>query len=318
MIESEVIIIGGGPAGSTCAWKLKQHNIKTIILDKKTFPRLKLCAGWITPKVIKDLQFKIEEYPHSFLIFNKLYFHFYGRKFPIKTRQYSIRRYEFDHWLVQRAGVPLYHHTANQIHKANDRYIIDDKFRCKYLVGAGGTNCPVYRTFFKEINPRVRDSLITTMEEEFVYNYHDKNCYLWFFDNNFPGYSWYVPKANGYLNVGIGGKFSVLKDKKTTIKEHWNLFVRKLNKYGLVVNYSFQPRGCNYYLHQKMKVSQLDNLFIIGDSAGLATIDMGEGIGSAIKSGILAAKAIINKNIYCPDLVTKYSFINILFPWWTK
>ena len=53
----ETIIVGGGPAGSSCAWKLKNTGSDVLILDKQTFPRLKLCAGWITAKVMEDLQF---------------------------------------------------------------------------------------------------------------------------------------------------------------------------------------------------------------------------------------------------------------------
>ena len=58
MIDAKVIIVGGGPAGSTCAWKLKQSNVPAILLDKKPFPRPKICAGWITPAVIADLHIR--------------------------------------------------------------------------------------------------------------------------------------------------------------------------------------------------------------------------------------------------------------------
>ncbi|MCK4821330.1 FAD-dependent oxidoreductase, partial [bacterium] len=50
MINTDVIIVGGGPAGATCAWRLRQSNIRCIILDKQRFPRTKICAGWITPE----------------------------------------------------------------------------------------------------------------------------------------------------------------------------------------------------------------------------------------------------------------------------
>jgi len=154
MIEVEVIIVGGGPAGSTCAWKLNQNGIQTVLLDKKAFPRQKLCAGWITPGVLKNLQLKKEEYPHGILTFKRLFFHVRGRKFRVPTRQYSIRRNEFDHWLLKRARVPLHQHAVKQIRKESGFFIIDDSYRCKYLVGAAGTHCPVYRAFFKDVNSR--------------------------------------------------------------------------------------------------------------------------------------------------------------------
>ena len=56
MIEADAIIIGGGPAGSTCAWKLQQAGMDVVVVDKSDFPRDKVCAGWITPAVIEELQ----------------------------------------------------------------------------------------------------------------------------------------------------------------------------------------------------------------------------------------------------------------------
>jgi menaquinone-9 beta-reductase len=63
MIETEVLIVGGGPAGSACAWRLKQSNMDCLILDQAEFPRFKPCAGWITPEVLRDLQLDVNDYP---------------------------------------------------------------------------------------------------------------------------------------------------------------------------------------------------------------------------------------------------------------
>ncbi len=45
MRTCDVLIVGGGPAGSSAAWKLKQAGADVLVLDKERFPRLKLCAG---------------------------------------------------------------------------------------------------------------------------------------------------------------------------------------------------------------------------------------------------------------------------------
>ena len=313
MIEADVIVVGAGPAGSTCAWKLNQNGIQTVLLDKRDFPRQKLCAGWITPGVLKNLRLKKEEYPHGILTFRRLFFHICDRKFPIPTCQYSVRRYEFDHWLLKRAAVPLHRHAVQDIKKDNGYFIIDDAYRSRYLVGAGGTHCPVYGTFFKEVNPRGQSRLITTIEEEFKYDYRDANCHLWFFEKNLPGYAWYVPKADGYLNVGIGAKFLTLKKRGRTIRRHWDYFIAKLAKLSLVQGHTYQPRGYNYYLRQPLPAVHLDNAFVIGDAAGLATLDLGEGTGPAIESGILAANAILTGRRFSTKSVTRYSLGHILW-----
>lgn len=315
MIESEVIIVGGGPAGAACAWKLNQARIQTLILDKTEFPRLKLCAGWVTPKVFKYLQIAPSDYPHSLLRFNTLHFSFHGKRLPVKTRQFSIRRIEFDEWLLKRAGVPIHHHEVKNIRRDGGYYILDEQYRCRYLVGAGGTNCPVYRSFFRQEHPRETDKLIVTLEAEFPNHYQNKNCYLWFFDRDLPGYSWYVPKGKQFLNIGIGAKQHDLKSGNETLRDHWNYFVERLQKNGLLEGDVPTAKGYSYYLRQKNTVIQKDTVFLAGDAAGLATLDMGEGIRPAIASGIRAANAILGISAYSVQSIGKYSFRDILFPW---
>lgn len=53
MNYAETIIVGGGPAGSSCAWKLKKEVREVMVLAQCTFPRLKLCAGWIPASVME-------------------------------------------------------------------------------------------------------------------------------------------------------------------------------------------------------------------------------------------------------------------------
>ncbi|MBU2510746.1 NAD(P)/FAD-dependent oxidoreductase [bacterium] len=314
MLESEAIIVGAGPAGSTCAWKLRQMGIEVILLDKQMFPRLKPCAGWITPKVLKDLNITAQTYCHSLTYFDRLYFHFKGFKIPVPTKQFAIRRYELDNWLVQRSGVSLYQHQVNTIERQNGAYVLDGKFKCRYLVGAGGTGCRVYHELFKTANPRAKERMITTLEEEFQYPIYDHRCYLWYFDNGLPGYSWYVPKNGGFVNMGVGGKIMGLKRRKETIRFHWNLLTKKLENLGLIKNHSYNPKGHNYYLRSNVTTFRVDNSFLIGDAAGLATFDMGEGIGPAVQSGILAAESIVHNVPYSLKSIGKYSFVNLLFP----
>jgi len=61
MRSYDVLIVGGGPAGSSAAWKLTRGGADVLVLDRERFPRLKLCAGWITPEVVRDLQIDIAD-----------------------------------------------------------------------------------------------------------------------------------------------------------------------------------------------------------------------------------------------------------------
>ncbi|MBN1464982.1 NAD(P)/FAD-dependent oxidoreductase, partial [candidate division KSB1 bacterium] len=228
------------------------------------------------------------------------------------TRQYAIRRIEFDHWLLQRSAAPVHQHEVTTIRREGDAFIIDDDYRCRYLVGAGGTACPVYRTFFREQNPRNRTFQITTLEDEFPCDYSDPHCRLWFFDHGLPGYSWYVPKKGGYVNVGIGGKVEALRSRGETIQQHWDLFAEKLINRRLLPHLQPKPKGYTYHLRQPVHSMQSDNVFIIGDSAGLATLDMGEGIGPAVESGLRAARSILSGKKYSLRFLSRYSIFDII------
>lgn len=307
MVETEVIIVGGGPAGSTCAWQLRRAGIDCLVLDREAFPRLKLCAGWLTPEVLDDLELAPEAYPLGLLRFERLRMRFYRAGFTLRTRQYSIRRVEFDAWLLQRSGAPVETHEVKAIREDGDGYTIDGRFRCRYLVGAGGTRCPVYRQLFRPHAPREDPLQVVTQELEFECPWEDERCHLWFFEKRLPGYAWYLPKANGYLNIGVGGMAGRLKARADHIKSHWAHLRETLAKAGLVRGDIPAPGGYAYYLRGRADIGRRGNAFVIGDAAGLATSDLGEGIGAAVRSGRLAADAIARGTPYSLDGVRRYS-----------
>ena len=117
---------------------------------QRSLSRLKLCAGWITPEVVRDLEMDVAAYPHRFLTFERLHLHVKGVHLRVPCVQHSIRRYEFDAWLLERSGAPVLQHTVHNIRRENGDFVIDDAFRCRYLIGAAGTRCPVYRNLFRE------------------------------------------------------------------------------------------------------------------------------------------------------------------------
>jgi flavin-dependent dehydrogenase len=308
MTQFDVIIVGGGPAGSSCAWQLGRRGARVLILDQAEFPRLKLCAGWITPEVVADLEMDAGAYPHRFLTFDVTRIHLYGLGFEQRSPQHSIRRYEFDDWLLRRSGATVIRHKVKDIVQRGGAYVIDDSFECTYLVGAGGTGCPVYRSLFREVNPRAKPLQAVALEHELPCEWTDGDCHLWFFEKGLPGYSWYVPKQDGYLNLGVGAIADRLKLKGQHIAAHWEHFVAGLRRRGLIPDsLELRPQGHSYYLRDRVDTHRIGNAFVIGDAAGLATRDLAEGIGPAVRSGILAAKAIADGADYDLGPVPAYS-----------
>lgn len=297
MRSVDAIVVGGGPAGSTAAWQLRRGGASVLVLDKECFPRVKLCAGWITPEVVRDLELETAEYPHGFLTFERLHVAVKGVALALSCVQHSVRRYEFDDWLLKRSGAPVEQQVVRNIRRDGTAFIVDDLWRCRYLVGAGGTACPVYRSLFREHQPRDRALQAVALELELPYEWRDADCHLWFFERGLRGYSWCVPKASGWLNVGIGGMAQRLKDRGEDIREHWLHFVRRLEE-RMAIRIGAEPKGYSYYLRGAVEGTSVANAYLTGDAAGLATRDLCEGIGPAVRSGLRSANAILNGTPY--------------------
>ncbi len=153
MLDTEVLIIGGGPAGSTLARALKQAGKDVVIMDKAEFPRDKVCAGWVTPAVMQELEIDLEDYARDHVL-QPIHGFRTGQigqqqvqsDFPGEPASYGIRRIEFDHYLLQRCGAELLLGQAfESMQREADGWLVNDTIRAHLVVGAGGHFCPVAR-----------------------------------------------------------------------------------------------------------------------------------------------------------------------------
>ncbi len=113
MDSCDVLIVGGGPAGSSCAWGLRKSGLDTLLIDRSIFPRNKLCGGWITPLVLEALEIDPADYAPERILQLIAGFRLgcmeepqvdisYGR-----TISYGILRSEFDEYLLRRCGARI-------------------------------------------------------------------------------------------------------------------------------------------------------------------------------------------------------------------
>jgi flavin-dependent dehydrogenase len=103
-----------------------------------------------------------------------------------------------------------------------------------------------------------------------------------------------------------------MKFSDKDIHDHWQELTAELERRGLVTGYAYQPKGYSYFLRNPVQHAQVDNAYLVGDAAGLATWDLAEGIGPAVRSAILAAESIVAGKPYSLASVTRYSAANAL------
>lgn len=294
----DALVIGGGPAGSTCARALHAAGRSVAVLDRAVFPRVKLCAGWLSPGVFDALGVAPDAYPGGLWAWDRCHVLHQGVRRTARVRGYFVRRVEFDHWLLQRSGATVVEgHAARTIRRDGSDWVVDDRFRAPVLVGAGGTHCPVARQLFDPKPQRPAGAL----EHEFLAEPaevaatrvgRDGEPELLLHDD-LGGYSWNVPKS-GWLNVGCG-----TKDPRR-VRGAWRQARDRLESERHVPASAGDAldrmKGHSYYLFDPAHLDDCARAgaYLVGDALGLAQPLTAEGILPAILSGHLAARAILD------------------------
>ena len=303
MDTCDVIIVGGGPAGSTCAGKLRKAGLDVLLLDKQAFPRDKPCAGWITPKVLAALAIDSDEYCQGRVLqainsFRTGLMH--GPEVVTRygtTVSYGIRRYEFDHFLLQRSAVrQLLGEPVSALERQDGGWFVNGHIRARLVVGAGGHFCPVARLLGAKIG---REEVIVAQATEFAMNRdQERLCPLpadtpsLFFCRDLKGYGCLFRKGR-FLNVGLGRM-----DRKH-LGHHTRDFCKFLVQRGdLPAGAAGTFHGHAYLLYSRQggRRSVSDGALLIGDAAGLSYPQSGEGILPAIESALMAADTILAAN----------------------
>lgn len=314
MESCEVLVAGGGPAGSTCAAKLRQAGVDVLLLDKQIFPREKPCAGWITPAVLETLGIDADEYRSGQLLQEINSFRtglIYGSEVVTRydqTVSYGIRRSEFDHYLLQRSdarqklGEPVV-----TLERKKDEWIVNGRIRAKMVVGAGGHHCPVARLLGAKIGSE--EIIAAQVSELAMLPDEERGCRiqaetpLIFFCRDMKGYGWLFRKGR-YLNIGLG------RMDKDNLERHTRDFCNFLQQRGyLTAGFKSKFHGHAYLLYDRQNGRNIlnDGVMLVGDAAGLAHPQSGEGILPAVESALLAADTILaSKGNYRRDNLEPY------------
>ena len=297
MEHADVLIVGGGPAGASCAAALVAAGRDVVVLDASPFPRDKPCAGWITPEVVARLGLRPDEYARDHTLQPVSRFRvgrIGGRAVDVDYGtpvSYAIRRREFDAWLLRRSGARTrLGERVEDVRREGSRWTVNGRFAAPIVVGAGGHFCPVARM----VNgPPGQRAMVLAREIELPLE-GGAGCRVeperpeLYFCADLRGYGWCVRKG-AHLNVGLGRR------DPRALPEHVTAFLGWLVREGRVAAVPEAGWQGHAYLLREGQAQPVakDGLLLVGDAAGLACATSGEGILPAIVSGQLAAEAIL-------------------------
>jgi geranylgeranyl reductase family protein len=291
----DVIVVGAGPSGATLAYQLAKKGIAVLVLEKEKLPRYKCCAGGVTSKAAKLLDFDISQVVED-VIYEVSFTFNLGDTYLGQYNQplvYTVMRDVFDRFLVTRAqqlgALFMDGQKVTRIQISNDWVKVctaEDIFHCRIVVGADGAYSMVARELGMGMNMEyiagVESEIIVPEEELVKWKSRvqiDLGCIP-------GGYAWVFPKRN-HLSIGAG----CLASKARHLDQHHQKFVNSLSigSYNIVRSNSHLIPTC-----KKGNFVLQDKALLLGDAAGLADSLTGEGIYNSIQSALIAAPVVEN------------------------
>ena len=287
MENYDVIIVGAGPAGLSCAEVLAQSSLSVLVLEKKDEIGPKICAGGVTRKI-----FRIYDLPDSLIEqkINKVTIHSPNQQFTIQQEEpfvFTLDRHAFGQWQANRlkeSNIEII--TKAQVTKIEKNTLEVNRektYGFRYLVGADGPTSLVRRRLKFSQEKRI-------ITFQYLLPRKDADTMEIFMDSRYfhSGYSWVFPH-NKYIAVGCGadpGKIS-----PTLLKDNFHKWLQQMNFDISDAQYQSFPLSYDF------KGIRFNNTFLIGEAAGLTSGLTGEGIYPALVSGQIAAQSILSDNM---------------------
>jgi menaquinone-9 beta-reductase len=288
----DVAIVGGGPAGSACAAFCAAAGLRTLILEREKFPREKVCGDCINPAcwpVLEKLELaeQIRNSQHGTL--NAVEFiAIGGQKLRVnlpqgKRAEIAIKRSLFDHLLLNRARTLGTEIREEATLIALDRTaaknwkidIVRETFAARVVVGADGRNSTVAR--LRNLLPRPERERVALQAHIPLPKGFGNRIVLQFLPE---GYSGQAPVNDRELNLCLVGTPPTISSLRTWAEQEFKLPVAQA--WRTITPLTRAPVSVAH-----------ENLFFIGDAARVVEPFTGEGIYYALRSGELAANAII-------------------------
>ena len=333
MPKYNLLVVGGGPAGSSTAYWAAKEGMSVAVLEKKLFPREKTCGDGLTPRAILQIDEmgvlpKLSSSHRHIGLRTRANKHILELEWPkhpdFPNYGLSIRRRELDELLLERAkeqGATIYMQTeavspilkdgilkgaltktaSNETEEIlADFVIVSDGANSRFGRALGTTRERSWpqgmaiRTYYKSSNHQ--DEWL-----ESNIDIRDK------FGDSLPGYGWIFPLGDGTINVGIGvlstfknykglNTSTLMKDWAEAVDEKWDIDP---------LAPCISPVGGRLPMGGSVSPKAGENWMLVGDAAGFINPFNGEGIDYALETGRHAAK-LLTTNPKDTDLIIAY------------
>src|SRR5881409_3432375 len=286
----DVAIVGGGPAGSSCAGLCARAGLGTLVLEREKFPREKVCGDCLNPScwpVLERLGLvaPVRDLPHSKL--DSVEFIAIGGRNAIVDLpsgddcELSVKRSLFDALLLKRAqelGAHVREETTVTALSHDGNWKIEtasgENFSARILVGADGRNSTVARLC--NLLPRPARERVALQAHIPLPRNFGRRVILQFLPE---GYSGQAPVNETELNFCLVGTPHTISRLRRWAERHFE--ITSDQPWRTITPLTRSPVSCAH-----------ENLFFLGDAARVVEPFTGEGIYYAIRSGELAAIAI--------------------------
>jgi geranylgeranyl reductase family protein len=314
----DLIIVGGGPAGTSAAMRARDYGLNTLVIDKKKFPRDKTCGDALSGKTVDILRKlslldKITALP-TFTSKSVVFGAPNGKEISIRFRHkdpdkesygFIVRRRYFDNFLLEEAkkrGAVVKENTVftalikDEITgaAAGIKTIVSGKEEVYYaplIIGADGFGSKVA----KEINSRTSSSKYLMAATRSYYKGVEgmsDAIELYFMDDLKYGYFWIFPMTDGYANVGLGMRKDHLGERIETLVQLQEQVINSPRFRNRFKNAELEGKISGWTLPTGNTWRKIydGGVMLAGDAAGLIDPFTGEGIGNAMTSGYLAGE----------------------------